>query len=194
MAEFLGPVIAYPVDREELAMKNQNLLVSAAFLISACATTAPHREAGPPLSVQGIQVRIADVGCSVIQGVSPEEYAQPRQGIFKLTLQIRNDSGQVARFSERRVQLVDSSAPAVSPLTPDHAEVISVFPGETRELPIRFTTGEESFTTTNDSPAGFTADHSLDCHHGFNLVLANAIQLGTPTNATLSAISIPVPR
>lgn len=158
-------------------MRNQSMLVSAAFLISACATTAPHREAGPPFSVQGLQLRIADVGCSVTEGVSPSGYPEPSQKVFDLKLQIKNDSGRVARFSERRIQLVDSSAPAASPLTPDQAEVVSVFPGETAELPVRFTTGGR-----------------LDCSHGFNLVLADAIQLAEPPAAALSAISIPVPR
>ena len=72
---------------------------------------------------------------------------------------------------------MDSSAPAASPLTPDPADVVSVFPGETTELPVKFTTGGR-----------------LDCSHGFNLVLADAVQLVEPPAAALSEISIPVPR
>jgi len=158
-------------------MKTQNMLVSAAFLISACATTAPHREAGPPLSVQGLQVGIADVRCSLDEGDHLIELLDQAKGVFDLKLQIKNDSGRVARFSERRIRLVDFSAPAARPLTPDDAQVVSVFPGETKELPVTFTTSD-----------------SLDCRHGFNLVLADAVQLGEPTPAALSSISIPVPR
>jgi hypothetical protein len=158
-------------------MKNQSMLMSAAFLISACATTAPHREAGPPFSVQGLRLRIADVGCSVTEGGSLTGYVEPSQRVFDLKLQIKNDSGRVARFSERRIRLVDSSAPAAPPLTPDQAEVVSVFPGETTELPVRFTTGGR-----------------LDCSHDFNLLLADAVQLVEPPAAALSTISIPVPR
>ncbi len=164
-------------------MRNQSILVSAVFLISACATTAPHREAGPPFSVQGLELRIADVGCSVTEGFSATEgvsasgYPEPSQGVFDLKLQIKNNSGRVARFSERRIRLVDSSAPAASPLTPDPADVVSVFPGESAKLPVKFTTGGR-----------------LDCGHAFNLVLADAVQLVEPPTAALSEISIPVPR
>lgn len=158
-------------------MKTQNMLVSAAFLISACATTAPHREAGPPLSVQGLQVGIADVRCSLDEGDHLIELLDQAKGVFDLKLQIKNDSGRVARFSERRIRLVDSSAPAASPLTPDDAQVVSVFPGETKEIPVTFTTGD-----------------NLDCRHGFNLELADVVQLGPTQPAALSSISIPVLR
>ncbi|MGA7742704.1 MAG: hypothetical protein WCE40_12775 [Polyangia bacterium] len=159
-------------------MKNQNVLVSAVILLaSGCASSTPYRPSGPPLSVQGLQIGIADVRCSLDEGDHLIELADQPKGVFDLKLEIKNDSARVARFSERRIRLVDFSAPAARPLTPDDAQVVSVFPGETKELPVTFTTAD-----------------SLDCRHGFNLVLVDAVQLGEPTPAALSSISIPAVR
>ncbi len=159
-------------------MKNQNVLVSAVILLaSGCASSTPYRPSGPPLSVQGLQIGIADVRCSMDPHEPPLIKLLPQiQGVFDLKLQLKNDSEQIARFSVMRIRLVDSSAPGVQALTPDGAGVFSVFPGETKEFPVSFTTSG-----------------ALDCHHGFQLVLADTVQIGTAPIA-VSSIDIPALR
>jgi len=161
-------------------MKIQSTLsLTAVLFVSACATGATSRGAGSPLSYEnlsyeGLEVGVARVGCSETHSEAATESTDP--GVFDLSLQIKNDSGRVARFSERRVQLVDSSAPGKPRLTPEPAQAISVFPGETRELPLRFANAD-----------------SLDCHHGYKLVLDDAVQFGSAPVAVRS-VSISVPR
>ena len=64
------------------------------------------------------------------------------------------------------MRLVDPAAPAAQAVTPDKADVVSIAPGETKTLPVSFTT-----------------EKVLDCHHGFELVLADSVQLGDSTIA-----------
>ena len=121
-------------------MRNQSILVSAVLLISACATTAPHREAGPPFSVQGLEDSgsLADVGCSVTEGFSATEgvsasgypRSRAKESLISSSRSRITQDGWPGFRKDERIRLVDSSAPAASPLTPDPADVVSVFPGE----------------------------------------------------------------
>jgi hypothetical protein len=72
--------------------------------------------------------------------------------------------------------LVDSSTPGEPLLTPEPAEAISVFPGEIRSLPLRFANAD-----------------SIDCHHGYKVVLADAVQFGGAP-VPVRSVSISVPR
>jgi len=58
---------------------------------------------------------------------------------------------------------------------PDDAQVVSVFPGETKEIPVTFTTGD-----------------NLDCRHGFNLEAGRCRPARPDAACRLSSISIPV--
>jgi hypothetical protein len=87
-------------------------------------------------------------------------------------LQVQNNSGQVAQISEGRVRLADPASPATQALTPDKFQVVSVLPGETKELPLSFTSSDV-----------------LSCHHGFELILADSVEVGASPIA-LSPISL----
>jgi hypothetical protein len=70
------------------------------------------------------------------------------------------------------MRLADPAAPAAQAVSPDKAKVVSILPGETKDLPLSFTT-----------------EKVLSCHHGFELVLADSVQLGASTIA-LNPISV----
>jgi len=157
-------------------MKNQSRLSLAAvigLLTTGCGYSAPYMTSGPSLSNQGVEVAIAGVSCYVnrsadmyLQGVDPD-----RLGL-DVKLQVQNNSGQVAQISEGRVRLADPASPATQALTPDKFQVVSVLPGETKELPLSFTTSDV-----------------LSCHHGFELILADSVEVGASPIA-LSPISL----
>ena len=160
-------------------MNMQSTLLTTVLLFPACATGAAHLGAGSPLSYEnhsfeGLEVGVARVDCSETHSEPASEMSEA--GSFDLSLKIKNDSGRVARFSERRVRLTDSSTPGKPSLTPEPAEAISVFPGETRDLPLRFANAD-----------------SIDCHHGYRLVLADAVQFGGAP-VPVRSLSISVPR
>jgi hypothetical protein len=148
--------------------------VTAVLVAAGCGHSAPLTVVGPSLSVQGVQVGIMDVSCS-----TDRDYEDPISEVnlqdrvdFELRLWINNQSGKVVRFSERRMRLVDSTVPATPALTPDGPQVSFLLPGETKYLHVRFTTSA-----------------ILNCHHKFEVVLADTVRLGEPT-IPLSQISI----
>jgi hypothetical protein len=97
------------------------------------------------------------------------------QDFFDLELRLKNGSGQVAKLSEGRLQLLDYSAPMHYVLTPEHAQVVSVAPGETKDLRLRFSTKDY-----------------IDCDHAFELLLDGAVQASAPSPSP-SSISVATP-
>lgn len=157
-------------------MKNPIKLSLASAIVSmatGCGYSAPYQTSGPSLSSQGVQVGIAGVGCYVNRSafMTLKGLDQDRLGL-DLKLQVRNDSRQVATLSEGQMRLVDPAAPAAPAVPPDKAEVVSIPPGETKTVPVSFTT-----------------EKVLSCHHGFELVLADSVQLGASMIA-LNPISV----
>ena len=157
-------------------MKNLIKLSFASAVVSmatGCGYSAPYQTSGPSLSSQGVQVGIAGVGCYVNRSafMTLKGLDQDRLGL-DLKLQVKNDTRQIATLSKGRMRLVDPAAPAAQAVTPDKADVVSIPPGETKDLRVSFTT-----------------EKVLDCHHGFELVLADSVQLGDST-ITLNPISV----
>jgi hypothetical protein len=149
---------------EAIAMRNQISAVIAVLVVAGCAHSAPPTAVGPSLSNQGVQVGITHVSCSTDRDEDPiSETAAQDHSEFEVRLWIDNQSGKVARFAERRIRLVDSAVPAGLVLTPANPQVVFLLPGETKDLQVRFTT---------------IAD--LNCHHRFELVLADTVRLSTP--------------
>ena len=142
-------------------------------MATGCGYSAPYQTSGPSLSSQGVQVGIAGVGCYVNWGADMFlEGLEPGRLGLDLKLEVKNDTRQIATISEGRMRLVDPAAPAAQAVTPDKAEVASIRPGETKTLPVSFTT-----------------EKVLSCHHGFELVLADSVQLGA-SPLVLNPISV----
>jgi hypothetical protein len=157
-------------------MKKQislSLAAAVASLAVGCGYSAPYQTSGPSLSSQGVQVGITGVGCYVNRSafMTLKGLDADRLGL-DLKLRVRNDSQQVATLSEGRMRLADPAAPAAQAVSPDKAKVVSILPGETKDLPLSFTT-----------------EKVLDCHHGFELMLADSVHLGASTIA-LNPISV----
>ena len=157
-------------------MKKQSKLSLAAAVVSlavGCGYSAPYQTSGPSLSSQGVQVGITGVGCYVNRSafMTLKGLDADRLGL-DLKLRVRNDSQQVATLSEGRMRLADPAAPSAQAITPNKAEVVSILPGETKDVPVSFTT-----------------EKVLSCHHGFELVLADSVQLGASTIA-INPISV----
>ncbi len=157
-------------------MKKQNKLSLAAAVFSlalGCGYSAPYQTSGPSLSSQGVQVGITGVGCYVNRSafMTLKGLDADRLGL-DLKLRVRNDSQQVATLSEGRMRLADPAAPSAQAITPNKAEVVSILPGETKDVPVSFTT-----------------EKVLSCHHGFELVLADSVQIGASTIA-INPISV----
>jgi hypothetical protein len=128
---------------------------------------------GPSLSNQGVQVDIAKASCYVnrsadmfLEGVTPD-----RLGL-DLKLRIKNESDQAANLSEARILLVDAAGQATRVLTPEKPEVVSIPPGETKQVRLRYMTGDD-----------------LSCHRSFELELSDSIELGV-TPVALSPIRL----
>ncbi len=158
-------------------MKNQIVVVPVVVLLaSGCGYGAPYTNPDPSWTIQGLQVGIAGASCSARQDRGPMVEANDKsQDFFDLELKLKNSSGQVARLSEGRLRVLDYSAPAHHALTPEHAQVVSVAPGETKDLRLRF--------STNDG---------IDCQDAFELLLGGAIQASAPY-PSLRAIGIGTP-
>jgi hypothetical protein len=158
-------------------MKNQIIVVSAVVLIaSGCGYGVPYTNPGPAWSFQGLQVGIAGTSCSARQDRGPMVDANDKtQDFFDLELKLRNSSGQVEKLSEERLRLLDYTAPARYALTPENAQVVSVAPGETKDLRLRFSTKD-----------------GIDCQDAFELLLGGAIQASAPY-PSLRAIGIGTP-
>ena len=158
------------------AVKHQSrfLLGTAFFCIAAdCATSAPYKVSGPSMSSQGIQVDILSLHCSADLTDSPmTEFPPENRGMFALTLQLANSSQRIAEFFPNRIRLVDTVFPTAPPNPPDVPDLVFVHPGQTRLIPLIF--------TTSNVP---------HCEHLFELQLANGVQLGAPPIA-LQSISI----
>jgi hypothetical protein len=162
--------------RRRVTMKNQSRLSLAAAIVSlatGCGYSAPYQTSGPSLSSQGVEVGIAGVSCYVnrsadpfLQGVAPDILG------LDLKVEVKNNSGQAAQISEARMRLADPAAPAAEALTPEKSEIVAVSPGETKDIPLSFRTSDV-----------------LSCHHGFQLVLADSVELGASPIA-FSPISI----
>ena len=157
-------------------MKNLIKLSLASAVVSmaaGCGYSTPYQTSGPSLSSQGVQVGIAGVGCYVNRSafMTLKGLDADRLGL-DLKLRVKNDTGQIATLSEERMRLLDPAAPADQALTPDKAKVVSILPGETKTLPVSFTT-----------------EKVLSCHHGFELVLADSVQLGA-SPLVLNPISV----
>ena len=158
-------------------MKNRIIMVSGVVLIGwGCGSGVPYTNAGPSWSIQGLQVGIAGTSCSARQDRGRMVEANDKsQDFFDLELKLKNSSVQVARLSEGRLRLLDYSAPAHYELTPEHAQVVSVAPGETKDLRLRFSTKD-----------------GIDCQDAFELLLSGAIQASAPY-PSLEAIGIGTP-
>ncbi len=149
-------------------MKNQSMWILGAagvLLAAGCGLSAPYKTSGPSLSDQGVQVGIAGVRCYVNREEDPfPEVIDQDQVDLDLRLQVKNDSGRIADISEARIRLAESDVPAVGTAPPEQSGVISVPPGATRQVPLKF------------EPAGL-----VSCHHGFELELTDSVDLaGSP--------------
>jgi hypothetical protein len=138
------------------------LTIAIASLIAACGSNAPYTMSGPSFSSQGVRVDIAKARCYVnrsadmfLEGVAPD-----RLGL-DVKLQLKNESDQRANLSEARILLVDAAAGATQVLKPENPKVVSISPGETKQLRLRFMTSDV-----------------LSCHHGFELILSESVDLG----------------
>ena len=155
-------------------MKKQIIVASTVVLLaSSCGYGEPYANPGPSWSIQGLQVGIVGSSCSSELDRGP--MGNHTQDFFDLELKLKNDSGQVARLSEGRLQLLDYSAPMHHVLTPEHAQVVSVAPGETKDLRLRF-----------------SARDYVDCDHAFELLLDGAVQASAPSPSP-SSISVATP-
>ncbi len=139
-----GTAIAVGESRRTTNMKSLIKLSLASAVVSmatGCGYSAPYQTSGPSLSSQGVQVGIAGVGCYVNRSafMTLKGLDADRLGL-DLKLQVRNDTRQIATLSEGRMRLVDPAAPAAQAVTPDKAKVVSILPGETKTLPVSFTT------------------------------------------------------
>jgi hypothetical protein len=153
------------------------LTIAIAFLTAACGSSTPYTMSGASFSSQGVDVDLAKASCYVnrsadmyLEGVTPD-----RLGL-DLKLQIKNGSDQVANLSEARILLLDAAVRATQVLTPEKPEVVSIPPGMTKQVQLRFTTSDD-----------------LSCRHGFELVLADSVDLGG-TPMALSPIRLAASR
>jgi hypothetical protein len=148
-------------------MKNQTTLGFGAFVILAagCAYGGPYKTSGPSLSEQGVQVNVAGARCYVNREGEPyPDVIEQDQADLDLRLQIKNDSGQVAEISEGRIRLAETDAPATAAAPPEQSGVISVPPGATTQVPLKF------------EPSGVDS-----CRHAFALEMADSVDLaGSP--------------
>ncbi|MGA7744928.1 MAG: hypothetical protein ABSF35_23155 [Polyangia bacterium] len=149
-------------------MNNQTvwmLLTAGVLLPAGCGFGAPYKMSGPSLSGQGVEVGIAGVRCYVNREQDPfPDVIDQDQVDVDLRLQVKNNSSQDAEIAEGRIRLAEADLPAVGPATPEHSGVISVPPGETKQVPLKF------------EPSGV-----VGCRHGFELELADSVDLaGSP--------------
>jgi hypothetical protein len=122
------------------------------------------------MSSQGIQVDVLGLRCFADLADSPmTEFPPENRGTFALTLQVANRGQRSAAFSPNRVRLVDTAVPTAPPIPPDGLDLVSVHPGETRQIPLIF--------TTRNIP---------QCEHLFELQLADSVQMGAPPIALQS--------
>jgi len=139
-------------------------------IAAGCATGAPYKVSGPSMSTQGIQVDVLSLRCSADLTDSPMTEIPPEnRGRFALTLQLANSSQRIAEFFPNLIRLVDTVVPTAAPIPPDLPNLVTVHPGETRQIPLIF--------TTRNIP---------HCEHLFDLQLADSIQLGAPPIALQS--------
>ncbi len=153
-------------------MKNRTTLGFGAFaiLVAGCAYGAPYKISGPSLSEQGVRVNLTGVRCYVDREDEPyPDVIEQDQADLDLRLQIRNDSDQAAEISEGRIRLAESDT-STTAAPPEQSGVISVPPGATTQVPLRF------------EPSGVDS-----CRHAFALEMADSVDLaGSPI--TLSPI------
>ena len=148
-------------------MKNQTTSGFGAFaiLVAGCAYGGPYKTSGPSLSEQGVQVNVAWVRCYVNREDDPfPDVIEQDQADLDLKLQIKNDSDQAAEISEGRIRLAETDAPATAAAPPEQSGVISVPPGATTQVPLKF------------EPSGVDS-----CRHAFAVEMADSVDLaGSP--------------
>ena len=147
-------------------MKNQTTLGFGTFVIltTGCAYGGPYKTSGPSLSEQGVQVSVAGARCYVNREDEPyPDVIDQDQADLDVKLQIKNDSGQVAEISEGRIRLAESDT-STTAAPPEQSGVISVPPGATTQVPLKF------------EPSGVDS-----CRHAFALEMADSVDLaGSP--------------
>ena len=136
-----------------------------------------------------LQCALPDIGSVFVQPRRPGRHSRRRllrepqrvhdsQGTGRRQARARSEAPGQERLAaggdalRRAMRLADPAAPAAQAVSPDKAKVVSILPGETKDLPLSFTT-----------------EKVLSCHHGFELVLADSVQLGASTIA-LNPISV----
>jgi hypothetical protein len=143
-------------------MKNALMFGAAAVLVAAgCGYHAPYMGSGPSLSNQGVEIRVAGVRCYVNRGADPlTDATDEDQAGLELKLQVNNTSDQIAEVAEGQIRLAETDMPAAQPAMPRQSKVISVLPGETKQVRLAF------------MPQGVP-----DCRHSFALELADSVEM-----------------
>jgi hypothetical protein len=139
---------------------------AAAMLAAGCAYTAPYESSGPALSEQGIQVGIAGIRCYVNRESDPmiETGSNDDQVGLDVKLQVDNQSNQVAELEEGHLRLADADLPGAKAAPPRRSNVVTVLPGESKQVRLAFI------------PEG-----ASDCRHNFALELADSVDVdGSP--------------
>ena len=149
-------------------MKTQSIGMfgaAAVLVASGCAYSAPYRTSGPSLSDQGVEVGLTGIRCYVNRGGDPlTDTTDEDQAGLDVKLQINNNSGQVAEVSEGQIRLAEADLPMAQAASPRRAKVIALLPGETMQVPLKFT------------PNGVA-----DCHHRFALEFGDSVEVdGAP--------------